>query len=321
MQSFAQLADQFNQFFDRDHFPSSPTSLYEPNRHFLQLGGKRIRPLLCLMGNELFSSIHPSTWEAATAIELFHNFTLIHDDIMDKAPLRRGVQTVHEKYGNNTALLAGDVMMIKAYSYLSKVPAVSLPAILSLFNKTAIEVCEGQQLDMDFEKQVEVSFASYLEMIEKKTSVLLAAALMIGAILGGASERNQHLLYSFGLKLGLAFQVQDDYLDAFGDPSKFGKLVGGDILADKKTFLLIHALDTADTSARERLQYWQGRQDESKIAEVLSIYKSCQIDEWALQLKQQFLDQALSDLDQIAVVSSRKQPLLSLADYLIQRQV
>jgi len=321
MQSFAQLADQFNQFFDRDHFPSSPTSLYEPNRHFLQLGGKRIRPLLCLMGNELFSSIHPSTWEAATAIELFHNFTLIHDDIMDKAPLRRGVQTVHEKYGNNTALLAGDVMMIKAYSYLSKVPAASLPAILSLFNKTAIEVCEGQQLDMDFEEQVEVSFASYLEMIEKKTSVLLAAALMIGAILGGASERNQHLLYSFGLKLGLAFQVQDDYLDAFGDPSKFGKLVGGDILADKKTFLLIHALDTADTSARERLQYWQGRQDESKIAEVLSIYKSCQIDEWALQLKQQFLDQALSDLDQIAVVSSRKQPLLSLADYLIQRQV
>lgn len=321
MQSFAQLAAQFNQFFERDHFPSFPGSLYDPNRHFLQIGGKRIRPVLCLMGNELFSSIHPSTWNAATAIELFHNFTLIHDDIMDKAPLRRGVQTVHEKYGNNTALLAGDVMLINAYAYLNKVPASSLPAILSLFNKTAIEICEGQQLDMDFENQLEVSLVAYLQMIEKKTSVLLAAALMIGALLGGASERNQQLLYSFGLKLGLAFQVQDDYLDAFGDPAIFGKLVGGDILADKKTFLLIHALDTADASARERLLYWQKRPGGGKVAEVLSIYKSCQVDAWALQLKQQFLDEAMADLDQIAVVSSRKQSLQSLADYLIQRQI
>lgn len=321
MQSFAQLAAQFNQFFEREHFPTSPASLYDPNRYFLQLGGKRIRPVLCLMGNELFSSIHSTTWEAATAIELFHNFTLIHDDIMDKAPLRRGLQTVHEKYGNNTALLAGDVMMIKAYAYLSKVPEASLSSILSLFNKTAIEVCEGQQLDMDFEQQAQVSFGAYLQMIEKKTSVLLAASLMIGAILGGAGERNQQLLYSFGLKLGLAFQVQDDYLDAFGDPSKFGKQVGGDVLADKKTFLLIHALDTADADAKERLLYWQGRQDAHKVAEVLSIYKSCHVDEWALQLKQQFLEQALADLDQIAVVSSRKIPLQSLADYLIQRQV
>lgn len=211
-----------------------------------------------------FSSIHPSAWDAATAIELFHNFTLIHDDIMDKAPLRRGVQTVHEKFGNNTALLAGDVMMIKAYEYLSKVSDASLSSILTLFNKTAIEVCEGQQLDMDFEQQSQVSLAAYLEMIEKKTSVLLAASLMIGSILGGAGERNQQLLYSFGLKLGLAFQVQDDYLDAFGDPAKFGKQVGGDILADKKTFLLIHALETADSNAKERLSYWQGRHEPKK---------------------------------------------------------
>ncbi|MBM3412694.1 MAG: polyprenyl synthetase family protein [Bacteroidetes bacterium] len=321
MQSFAQLVAQFNQHFERNHFPSFPSSLYDPNRHFLQIGGKRIRPVLCLMGNELFSSIHPSTWDAATAIELFHNFTLIHDDIMDKAPLRRGVQTVHEKYGNNTALLAGDVMMINAYTYLNKVPASSLHAILTLFNKTAIEICEGQQLDMDFENQLDVSLEAYLQMIEKKTSVLLAAALMIGAILGGASERNQQLLYSFGLKLGLAFQVQDDYLDAFGDPAVFGKLVGGDILADKKTFLLIHALNTADSSARERLLYWQKRQDKDKVAEVISIYKHCQVDAWALQLKQRFLDEAMADLDQIAVVSSRKQSLQSLADYLIQRQI
>lgn len=321
MQSFAQLATQFNHFFEREHFPASPASLYAPNHYFLQLGGKRIRPVLCLMGNELFSSIHPSAWDAATAIELFHNFTLIHDDIMDKAPLRRGVQTVHEKFGNNTALLAGDVMMIKAYEYLSKVSEASLSSILTLFNKTAIEVCEGQQLDMDFEQQSQVSLAAYLEMIEKKTSVLLAASLMIGSILGGAGERNQQLLYSFGLKLGLAFQVQDDYLDAFGDPAKFGKQVGGDILADKKTFLLIHALETADSNAKERLSYWQGRHEPKKVEEVLSIYKSCHVDDWALQLKQQFLEQALADLDQIAVVSSRKLPLQSLADFLIQRQV
>jgi geranylgeranyl diphosphate synthase type II len=321
MQSFAQLAAQFNQFFDREHFPESPSSLYNPNRYFLQLGGKRIRPVLCLMGNELFEAIHSSSWDAAAAIELFHNFSLIHDDIMDKAPLRRGVQTVHEKYGNNTALLAGDVMMIKAYEYLNKVPASSLPSILTLFNKTAIEVCEGQQLDMDFENQPHVSLKAYLNMIEKKTSVLLAASLMIGAILGGAGERNQQLLYSFGLKLGLAFQVQDDYLDAFGDPLKFGKQVGGDILADKKTFLLIHALDTADASTRERLLNWQGRQGEFKVKEILSIYQDCHVDQWALELKQQFLEQALTDLDQIAVVSSRKLPLQELADYLIQRQV
>lgn len=321
MQSFAQLASQFNQYFDREHFPVSPASLYSPNRYFLQLGGKRIRPVLCLMGNELFSQIHTSSWDAATAIELFHNFTLIHDDIMDKAPLRRGLQTVHEKFGNNTALLAGDVMMIKAYEYLSKVPATSLSAIVSLFNKTAIEVCEGQQLDMDFEQANQVTLEAYLSMIEKKTSVLLAASLMIGAILGGAGERNQQLLYSFGLKLGLAFQVQDDYLDAFGDPIKFGKQVGGDIMADKKTFLLIHALDTADGSSRERLLYWQGRQGDQKVNEILSIYQNCHIDQWALQLKQKFLDEALGDLSQIAVVSNRKQPLRELADYLIQRQV
>jgi geranylgeranyl diphosphate synthase type II len=174
---------------------------------------------------------------------------------------------------------------------------------------------------MDFENQPHVSLKAYLNMIEKKTSVLLAASLMIGAILGGAGERNQQLLYSFGLKLGLAFQVQDDYLDAFGDPLKFGKQVGGDILADKKTFLLIHALDTADASTRERLLNWQGRQGEFKVKEILSIYQGCHVDQWALALKQQFLEQALSDLDQIAVVSSRKLPLQELADYLIQRQV
>ena len=315
------LQQSFETYFNHRHFPSFPATLYDPLEEFLSNSGKRIRPVLCLMGNELFGEIKPDAYHLAAAVELFHNFTLVHDDIMDKAPLRRGKPTVHAVHGEPTALLGGDAMMVVAYDYLNKIDPSFLKKTLHLFNKTAKEVCEGQQLDMDFENQPHVSLKAYLNMIEKKTSVLLAASLMIGAILGGAGERNQQLLYSFGLKLGLAFQVQDDYLDAFGDPVKFGKQVGGDILADKKTFLLIHALDTADASTRERLLYWQGRQGEFKVKEILSIYQGCHVDQWALALKQQFLEQALSDLDQIAVVSSRKLPLQELADYLIQRQV
>src|SRR4029079_9771660 len=238
MQSFELLSQKLALHFEQPHFPSEPSSLYKPNEYFLQLGGKRLRPVLCLMGNELFDEIMPDAWHVATAIELFHNFTLIHDDIMDKAPLRRGMETVHTKFGESTALLAGDVILVAAYDYLNKISGKYLFAILHLFNKTAREVCEGQQLDMDFESFKEVKMADYLHMISLKTSVLLASSLKMGAILGGAGERNQDLLYEFGRKLGLAFQVQDDYLDAFGDPEKFGKQVGGDIKSNKKTFLL-----------------------------------------------------------------------------------
>ncbi|HVF96693.1 MAG TPA: polyprenyl synthetase family protein [Flavisolibacter sp.] len=320
MQTFEQLSGLFIERFNKEHFPKEPASLYSPNHYFLQLGGKRVRPVMCLMGAELFNEITEDAWNVAAAVELFHNFTLIHDDIMDKAPLRRGMQTVHEKYGENTALLAGDVMLVVAYDYLNNVSTPYLRRILHLFNQTAREVCEGQQLDMDFEKREGVDFASYQHMISLKTSVLLAASLKMGAILGGALERNQNLIYEFGRKLGLAFQVQDDYLDAFGDAAKFGKQIGGDIKANKKTFLLIHALETASPSQKEKLRQVLETDAPSKVDDVLGIFRECRVDAWAEQIKENYLAEALKHLDDIAVLSKRKEPLRELASYLIQRQ-
>jgi geranylgeranyl diphosphate synthase, type II len=234
--------------------------------------------------------------------------------------LRRGMQTVPEKFGKNTAILAGDVMLVAAYEHISKLDISFLRPVLNLFNKTASEVCEGQQLDMDFETQESVSFNQYLHMIELKTSVLLAASLKMGAILGGAGERNQQLIYEFGKKLGLSFQVQDDYLDAFGDPAKFGKQVGGDILSNKKTFLLIHALETATPAQQKELKKQLSTTSDNKVAKVLELFHDCKVDEWAIALKNRFLDEALAHLEDIAVISVRKTPLKELAQFLIQRE-
>ncbi|GAC1485781.1 MAG: polyprenyl synthetase family protein [Flavisolibacter sp.] len=272
------------------------------------------------MGNELFDEINPDAWQVATAIELFHNFTLVHDDIMDEAPMRRGMQTVHHKYGTSTALLAGDVMLVGAYEYLNKISAKYLNLIIHLFNQTAREVCEGQQLDMDFEKEANVKFPQYLHMINLKTSVLLAASLKMGAIMGGAGERNQNLVYEFGRKLGLAFQVQDDYLDAFGDPEKFGKQIGGDIKANKKTFLLIHALETANGPQKSQLEKLLKTNDEGKVQGVLALYRQCKVDQWASELKDRFIKEAYLHLEDIAVLSKRKESLRELAAYLTGRQ-
>ena len=239
---------------------------------------------------------------------------------MDKAPLRRGMETVHTRYGENTALLAGDVMLVTAYEELNKISIEFLHSILLLFNKTAKEVCEGQQMDMDFEKMDNVSLDAYLKMIELKTSVALAASLQTGAILGGAGERNQHLLYEFGKKLGIAFQVQDDYLDAFGDPQKFGKQVGGDILANKKTFLLLHALETASASEQTELKNLLAGNAADKVERVVQVFRDCKVDEWALQLKNKYLDEALAHLEDIAVLSKRKEPLKELAHFLVKRE-
>ncbi|HEX8314614.1 MAG TPA: polyprenyl synthetase family protein [Flavisolibacter sp.] len=320
MQSFEELSARFNERFNTAHFPTEPASLYQPNNYFLQLGGKRVRPVMCLMGNELFDEITGDAWNVATAIELFHNFTLVHDDIMDKAPLRRGMQTVHQKFGESTALLAGDVMLVVAYDYLNKISPTYLRKIIHLFNRTAKQVCEGQQLDMDFEKLDKVDFASYENMISLKTSVLLAASLQLGAILGGALDRNQQLIYEFGRKLGLAFQVQDDYLDAFGDASKFGKQIGGDIKSNKKTFLLIHALETASPGQKEKLQQLLQSDMDSKVDEVLNIFRDSRVDAWAEELKEKYLNESLKHLDDIAVLSKRKESLRELASFLIQRQ-
>jgi geranylgeranyl diphosphate synthase type II len=320
MQSFELLSQKFALNFEQQHFPSEPASLYAPNEYFLQLGGKRIRPVSCLMGNELFDEINPDAWHVANAIELFHNFTLIHDDIMDEAPLRRGKETVHVKFGGNTALLAGDVMLVAAYDYLNRINVSYIHSIISLFNQTARQVCEGQQLDMDFEKREDVSLNDYLHMIELKTSVLLAASLKLGAILGGASQRNQSLLYEFGKKLGIAFQIQDDYLDAFGDPKKFGKQTGGDIKSNKKTFLLVQALATADTAQKKELKKLLAGNGSGKTERILQLFQDCKVNEWALQLKNKYLDEALIHLEDVAVISTRKEPLKDLAQFLVQRE-
>ena len=319
MQSFQLLSQRFALYFDQWHFPAEPASLYEPNEYFLKMGGKRIRPVLCMMGNELFDGIKDDSLHAGAAIELFHNFTLIHDDIMDKAPLRRGMPTVHDKYGENTAILSGDVMLVAAYEELGKVSLEYLRPLLSLFNRTATEVCEGQQMDMDFEKEENVSHDAYLRMIELKTSVAIAASLQMGSIIGGAGERNQHLVYDFGRKLGIAFQVQDDYLDAFGDPSRFGKQLGGDILSNKKTFLLIHAMECCNAAQQKELRELMNGSDDKKVERVLQLYRDCKVDDWALRLKERFLDEAFQHLEDVAVISRRKEPLKELAAFLVSR--
>jgi geranylgeranyl diphosphate synthase type II len=320
MHSFEALSAAFATRFANRHFPEQPASLYGPADYFLGLGGKRIRPVLCLMGNELFAPIEEDAWEMAGALELFHNFTLIHDDIMDKAPLRRGKPTVHARYGQSTAILAGDVMMVVSYEHIARLKSLHIRRILHLFNQTAMKVCEGQQLDMDFESREQVTMDEYLHMIELKTSVLLAGSLQIGGILGGAGLGNQDILYAFGRNLGLAFQVQDDYLDCYGDAEKVGKQIGGDIVAGKKTFLLIKTLEVADAAQRRAMKQLEQAQPAEKVAGMLDIFKACGVDVWARELKAHYHDAACRNLEDIALLSKRKEPLRALVEFLLQRE-
>ena len=319
MQSFTALAAAFeSRFLQALPFPQSPENLYEPCRYLLQLGGKRVRPVLCLMASELFADIPADAWHAAAAVELFHNFTLIHDDIMDKAPLRRGMPTIHEKYGLTAGILCGDVMCIHAYGELAKVQT-ALPPVLQLFNTTAIEVCEGQQMDMDFETRSDVSIGEYIAMIALKTSVLLACSLKMGALVAGALGDNANKLYAFGRNMGIAFQLQDDYLDAFGDTAKLGKQNGGDIKANKKTYLLLKAQELATTAQREAINDLLGNDHENKVAAMLDLYRATGADAACRAAVAHYSMLAFSCLDDVAIPAKRKEPLRELATYLLMR--
>lgn len=320
MHTFQQLAIAFEKRIQTQSiFPAHLESLYEPCNYFLGIGGKRVRPVSCLMANELFGDITEDAWHAAMGVELFHNFTLVHDDIMDNAPLRRGKQTLHERNGMTAGILCGDVISIYAYQHLAQVK-FALPQILQLYNTTAIEVCEGQQLDMGFEKRTDVSLEEYLQMITLKTSVLLACSLKMGAVLGGATEGNAQTMYEFGKNMGIAFQLKDDYLDAFGNPEKTGKQVGGDILANKKTYLAIHARQQANTAQLSMLEALGNRNDADKVTQTLALYQSTQSDVACKNAIQFYSEKAFECLEEIIVPASRKEPLRELANYLLARE-
>lgn len=318
MHSFKEIVQAFEtRLREQAVFPELPQNLYEPCRYLIELGGKRVRPALCLMGNELFSAINEHTWHIANAIELLHNFTLIHDDIMDKAPLRRGNPTIHAKYGLTAGILSGDVMCIHAYQELAKTDK-HLQELLQLFNTTVIEVCEGQQMDMDYEQRDDVTVAEYIEMISLKTSVLLACSLKMGAIMGGASNIQADKLYEFGKNLGIAFQLQDDYLDAFGDAEKLGKQNGGDIKANKKTYLLIKALEQAGEQ-KTALQDLVETDTTTKVQDVLVIFKNVGVDKVCRDEIERYSQKAFLNLEDIDVPDTQKKPLHDLAMYLLQR--
>lgn len=319
MHSFSQLVDLFEQRLNTTFsFPAGPEGLYDPCRYFIKLGGKRVRPVICLMANELFGDITEDAWYAATGVELFHNFTLVHDDIMDKAPLRRGKPTIHEKHGLTAGILCGDVLNIYAYDQLAHIKT-ALPQVLHLFNKTSIEVCEGQQMDMDFENRDDVSIDEYIQMITLKTSVLLACSIKMGALLGGATEGNADKLYEFGKNLGIAFQLQDDYLDAFGDTDKLGKQNGGDIIANKKTYLLLKALENASDAQQKEIAELLNNNSPDKVAKMLELFKSTGADKACREAVEDYSQRAFNCMEEAAVLSKRKEHLLALANYLLQR--
>lgn len=320
MHSYQELLAHFEDFFKKHRFPEFPSTLYEPCSYLLNMGGKRIRPLLCLMSHELFAELDENAMNTAMAIELFHNFTLMHDDIMDQAPLRRGKTTVHIKYNTPTAILSGDVMNIYAYEHLNKIQTEYIHAVIQLFNKTAIQICEGQQLDMDYEKQDWISIDDYMQMITLKTSVLLGTSIKLGALLGGATDGCSQLLFEFGKSLGLAFQLMDDYLDAFGDAEKTGKQLGGDILANKKTFLTTKAYAVADDATRKELHAILNGPVEQKVDKVLEIFDRLNIKALTTEEINHHTENAFRLLEKAPILSKRKIHLRTLAESLLNRQ-
>ena len=302
-------------------FDQSPTSLYKPAEYLLNIGGKRLRPIVTLLGCGVFTN-PLKAMPQALAVEVFHNFTLMHDDIMDDAPLRRGQETVHEKWNLNTAILSGDAMLVKSYQLLAQCEATILPELLSVFSETALQVCEGQQHDMDFETRSEVTEAEYIGMIQQKTSVLLGCAIKMGALVGGASADDAAKLYQFGLLLGTSFQIKDDLLDCFGDPEKVGKQVGGDIVSNKKTLLLIQALKTAKGDDAATLNAWINKKQfdpKEKVDAVKATYRNLEIEDFANTKMNFYFKRALKNLDDVSATPEQKKTLYAFADWLMKR--
>lgn len=300
-----------------------PAELYDPISYMLELGGKRLRPALVLMSAEMFGTAFETAIEPALGIEVFHNFTLMHDDIMDKAPLRRGKPTVHQKWNADIAILSGDTMFIKSVQHMMKVNEKHLPDVLSLFCSTAIEVCEGQQLDMNFEQQKNVTIKDYIHMIELKTAVLLACALKTGAIIANATEKDARLVYDFGKMMGIAFQLHDDILDVYADEKKFGKLSGGDILSNKKTFLFLKACELAtENQKKDLLKLYSGIETDpdSKISSVKKIFSQLNIQQESEKQMQHYYQQALQHLNDINIDNERKKIIRQFANDLMQRE-
>jgi geranylgeranyl diphosphate synthase type II len=304
-----------------------PIELYEPIHYLMNLGGKRIRPVLCLLTYSLFEEAWQKAISPSLSLEIFHNFTLMHDDIMDKAPLRRGKQTVHEKWNDNIAILSGDVMLVNAYQYLNKIKDLSLSEFqfaLERFNKTAAEVCEGQQMDMNFETRSQVSVDEYVEMIRLKTSVLIGLSMELGAILAQQSNLVSSQCYKIGELIGIGFQLKDDLLDVYGDPEKFGKQPGGDILANKKTYLLIRALELATGETKIELSNWLSNTNPNptlKVEAVTAIYTSLGVKEETEALIKKYFDEAFTKMSALNIAEEKKQSLLKFMNGLVDREV
>ncbi|MDH7445503.1 polyprenyl synthetase family protein [Aquimarina sp. 2201CG14-23] len=324
MHTISEYQGYFLEYLSKNTIDKEPKNLYEPISYILNLGGKRLRPVLVLMTSEIFGSSYKNALDAALAIEVFHNFSLIHDDIMDDAPLRRGKETVHEKWDVNTGILSGDAMLINAYQLFENYKGDTFRQLAKLFTKTAIEVCEGQQYDIDFETRDDVTIPEYLKMIEYKTAVLVAAAMQMGAIIADASETCKSSIYDFGRLLGLAFQLQDDYLDAFGDPATFGKQVGGDIIENKKTFLYLKAIESTDVNGRKQLEGLFSLNPEDpteKIETVKSIFETTGAKEKTRLEIEKYTQMAFEVLENLSISEDKKKILRLFGEQLMNRSV
>ena len=322
--SASQLLDKINAYLENMPYSRPPKGLYDPIQYELSLGGKRIRPVLMLMAYNLYKEDVDSILSQAAGLETYHNHTLLHDDVMDKADMRRNKPTVHRVWNENAAILSGDAMLILAYRLMADCPSDKLKEVLDVFTQTTMEICEGQQWDMEFETRMDVSVDEYIEMIRLKPSVLLAAALKIGACMAGASVDDADKLYDFGVSMGLAFQLQDDWLDVYGDPNVFGKNIGGDILCNKKTYMLITALTQADDKQSEELQRWISATDAEpaeKISAVTHIYNEMRIGEQCMAMADSYYAEGLALLDGISLPAERKEMLKQFVCSLMNRKV